>query len=185
MLAGVGRSGTVWIPEISNENLNQLAEHIKPVMRYAQTQNGLEPRFDNNLHESPRQNERLYYIQPVDIQQESYTWDPHPTRPAELGDKICDIATYHSYGYYGMFKPSVAEVIAAIPESLRDQVGGFEIISHPIDAADLNWNKQALNDGYHQAITRLYAKVPEGTGQLPEEDVIDSRSSELATTRAQ
>lgn len=38
-----------------------------------------------------------------------------------------DITTRHTYGYVLCFKPSVAEVLAAIPEELVEKVRGFTV----------------------------------------------------------
>jgi len=125
----------VWIPKISDERLNELAKKIKPVVR---------------IKGQPR------YIQPVDLRGVAYTWDPKPAGHAKGLAELCVITTYHSYGAPMFFKPSVAEVIAAIPEEHLDKVIAFEIISSPNTADDLNAEHEALNAGYHVAKTRLY-----------------------------
>jgi hypothetical protein len=85
-------------------------------------------------------------------------WSPKPTRRATRLARLTDITTYHTWGYYGFFKPSIAEIIAQIPESLLSDVIAFEIVDYPKDADDLNRQWDIVNEGYHQAITRLYAR---------------------------
>lgn len=93
-----------------------------------------------------------------DIVGTSYTWDPQydESRKVPVMKPMADITTFHGYGYYGMFKPSIAEVLAQIPDVLAQRVVAFEIIGRPESAADLNDHPDALNDGYHVATTRLF-----------------------------
>ena len=128
----------VWIPPIDGERLAELVERIKPIVDF------------------PRKGK--CYIKPVDPSKVAYTFDPKPTEPA--GDLVTldDITTYHGYGYYGIFKPSIAEVLAQIPTELIDRVVAFEIIDWPRDASDLNREREALDAGYHVATTRLYGR---------------------------
>ena len=90
----------------------------------------------------------------------AYNWEPRFKGPCEENLEILkDISTLHSYGYYGLFKPSIAEVLAQIPDEIIDQVCAFEIIDSPKTADDLNKNIKILNAGFHVATTRLYAKT--------------------------
>ena len=76
-------------------------------------------------------------------------------------EEIRRIRTYHSWGHYSMFKPSVAEVFAQIPRELRGTVGAFLVIG-PEDAAALNREQKALDAGYHVAETILYKRKSQG-----------------------
>jgi hypothetical protein len=58
-----------------------------------------------------------------------------------------------------MFKPSIAEVLAQIPEEHLEQVLAFEIVDSPNNVDDLNAEREALNAGYHIATTRLYKRA--------------------------
>ena len=131
--------GKVWIPKVSRGRINKLAKRIKPVIQ-----------FTHSIFRGKR------YIKPVDLFGVAYTWDPKPRRRARNLKPLCDITTYHAYGYYGCFKPSVAEVLAQIPKEYLDKVIAFEIIRGPETADDLNREKEALQAGYHVATTRLY-----------------------------
>ncbi len=133
-----------WIPKILDERLQELCKRIKPVVRFVSW-------FGKGK-------ECLYYIKPVDPRKIAYTWDPKPRRKARRLKKLCDITTYHSYGYYGFFKPSIAEVIAQIPEEYLNKVVAFEIVENPEKRDDLNLHSEALNAGYHVATTRLYIR---------------------------
>lgn len=96
----------------------------------------------------------------ADLVSTAYTWDPK-FKEEELPEleTLTEIRTYHGYGYYGLFKPSVAEVLAQIPGNLIQQTYGFEIIRVPQTAEDLNTDIEYVREGFHLAITRLYKKV--------------------------
>lgn len=127
----------VYIPEMSKEDVANRAERIKPCYRFGDV---------------------LKYIEPVDLYTTAFTWSPNPAENAEGLRPLNDITTYHSYGYYGFFKPSISEVLRQIPADIVDKVVAFEIIKSPENSDDLNANIEALNAGYHVATTRLYIR---------------------------
>ncbi|MFA6570038.1 MAG: hypothetical protein WCT77_02245 [Bacteroidota bacterium] len=127
-----------WIPEISDGELDKLTRLIKAVVDFP--------------------GEGKYYIKPVGPRTVVFTWDPKPDTVAEGLKPLLDIRTYHAFAFYGFFKPTIAEVIAQIPNDILDQVVAFEIIKHPETTEDLNNEKEAINAGYHVATTRLYTK---------------------------
>ena len=138
-----------YIPKSSKKRIAEWAMRIRPVVMITEPLSFLKP-----------QDGYLSFIKPPDLFNVAYTWDPKPTKEATGLKAVADIRTYHVYGYYGLFKPSVAEVIAQIPANLLPTVVAFEIIQNPETASDLNKEKQALDDGFHVAKTRLYAKEP-------------------------
>lgn len=125
----------IWVPVITDENLAELAERIKPVVKKGSA---------------------LRYIEDVGLRTVAFTWSPTLTKKAKGLEPICDITTYHSYGAPNMFKPSIAEVISQIPEKHLTDVVAFQITSSPDTVDDLNREIQALNAGYHVATTTLY-----------------------------
>lgn len=141
-----------WIPEISDEKLLELSQRIKPVIRFSRGLKG--------LFLSP---EGIpYYIKPVDLREMAFTWDATPSKKAKGLQEIVAIRTLHSYGYHGLFKPSIAEVIAQIPEEFLDRVVAFEIVDQPETAADFYRDeemREAFDAGYHTAFTMLYARA--------------------------
>lgn len=130
-----------FIPKISSVVLHELARRIKPVISFLK--DGVSTR---------------YYIKEVSLSSVAYTWDPVKTEVAEELVVLGQIITYHTYGYYGFFKPSIAEVLAQIPEKYLGVVCAFEIVAQPQTADDLNENIAILDAGYHVAITQLYGK---------------------------
>ena len=125
------------IREIDDETLATLVDRIKPVIR---------------------KKENLYYIKPVDPRKTAYLWDPKTTKKAKGLEQLTDIRTYHTFGYYGFFKPSIYEVIAAIPEELLLRVVAFELIDKPETREDLGKEWDLINEGYQVATARLYTK---------------------------
>ncbi len=157
-----------WIPAITDERLAELVARIKPIVRmeriitedlkFEDGAKGFRMRPDPSGKLQPWQTGELYYIEPVDPRGVAFSWDPIPTEKAMGIMPVRDITTYHSFGYYGNFKPSVAEVLAMIPQELVDEVVAFEIIKSPETADDLNRNSGARDAGYHVATTRLYKR---------------------------
>jgi hypothetical protein len=127
----------IWIPAVSREAILELGKRIKPVIDFGGSYGKC-------------------YIEPVDLFTIAYTWDPKRARKAVGLEQICDITTYHTWAYYGFFKPTISEVLAQIPAAHLEAVSAFEIIKRPENADDLNKEKVALNAGYHVAVTRLY-----------------------------
>lgn len=105
---------------------------------------------------------RHYFVSPQDPFGIAYTWDPirlqrvNAKKLIELGT----ITTYHAWGYYGFFKPSYSDVIAAIPSALLDMVRAFEIVDQPREASDMSKTEEirylTFDVGVHVATTKLY-----------------------------
>lgn len=96
----------------------------------------------------------LCTIKQPDLRKTAFTWDPKGLRKVKgTAVDVATVQTLHTYGYYGMFKPSIAEVLCQMPEGL--DADGFEVIG-PEDAADLNREHLALNEGFHVATTIFY-----------------------------
>lgn len=94
--------------EIEDDKLKQLFSKIKPVVRKDGC-NG------------------LYYIKDVDLRNVAFTWSPEITEDATGLKPFKTIITFHKYGYQGMFKPSIAEVLAQIPKRYTNKCVAFEI----------------------------------------------------------
>ncbi len=126
-----------FIPKIEDCRLEELAARIKPLVI-----NGGE----------------LFYIEPCDLRNTAFPWSPKFTVQAK--DIICHarITTLHTFGYQGFFKPSIAEVLAQIPEIYLDNTIAFEVIG-PNTVDDLNKQSDAVNAGFHMATTKLYGRL--------------------------
>ena len=62
----------------------------------------------------------------------------------------------HKYVSPMVFKPSIAEVLAQIPESQVNFVDAFEIIDYPAYGEEFVQNKVVFDNGYHISLVRLY-----------------------------
>jgi len=158
-----------WIPEVPKEHILELSQRIKPVMRFRRIHEVIRknPGEKSTIieEEHPRGELRraeldgvgmAYYIEDPNLFDVAYTWEPKPTTRATGLRPVRDIITYHAWGYYALFKPSIAEVLAQIPAELCEQVVAFEIVDSPKTTDDLHREQEALDAGYHVATTRLY-----------------------------
>ena len=131
------------IPKISDDMLEKLALKIKPVVRF--------------MDGVSNPNGELYYIQGVDYHRDltirSFVWDPKPIAPARDLVHYKDIKTYHTCDSHVFFKPSIAEVIAQIPENDITTVMAFETLSLGLTS------KNCTPDYHHFTTTKLYKKV--------------------------
>jgi len=119
------------IPSLSEKKLLERASRIKPVVR---------------------DKESLHFIKPVDIQSVAFTWAPELTEDAEMLHEFHRIKTYHSFGYGGLFKPSIEEVLAQLPDDIARQMVAFETFL---------MSQEICDGSYHLAETIIYA------GELP------------------
>lgn len=126
-----------YIPKLSEEELQKRSQLIRPVIRFGGT---------------------LYYIEDVHLSNVSYIWSPVKKERASGLVSVAKVTTYHTYGYYGLFKPSIAEVLAQIPEEMVGKVCAFEIVERPERAEDFSKDIKAFKAGYHVAVVQLYTK---------------------------
>lgn len=141
------------IPVVPEERIKELAQRIRPVMRFARTVKtagllGLNPSGS------------LYYLKPVDLFTTAFTWPgvpKHAGRAPRL-QKLRTINTYHTWAHYSFFKPTISEVLAQIPEDILDQVIAFELVppEDPLQPWDI------VQHGHHVAETTFYGKRPRG-----------------------
>jgi hypothetical protein len=136
-----GKVPTDYIPKISEERLRELAGRMKPLIK---------------------RDGKLIYVTNKNLKTVAFTWVEAGDLGATAGDEIVPfmtITTYHGFAYHGFFKPSQAEVLAAINKQLSPaeliQVVAYST-QGPHDAEELNQQIEAVNDGYHKAVTTLY-----------------------------
>lgn len=126
------------IPKISTEELEARYKKIKPLVRD----------LTGTLH---------WIRRPDSLTNASFTWDPVFLKEAVGLVPVETIKTLHAYGYYGVFKPSVQEVLAQVPSHLLGSVDAFSA-DGPRTSADLNRFRDELNAGFHVALTTFYRK---------------------------
>lgn len=100
----------VSIPEITEEELKVRYKRIKPIVEI----------------EGKKYLLREYTQE--ELREKSYIWDLEHDKRGEVNiDEYVPLVDYdfeciHKYGYYGFFKPSIAEVLAQIPQDLAGLV---------------------------------------------------------------
>ena len=139
----------VSIPKISDEEMMKRYKQIKPVI----TVNG-----------------KLHYFREYTLEElsnMSYFFNRHEDVREEVGEDELevlegkDFVCLHSYGYYGLFKPSVGEVLSQIRKYDLPIIKAFEIIESPQTVADFHkdsFTSIAFNNGYHVSTVRLYGE---------------------------
>jgi len=138
-------AGRIWIPHISEKQLQELAKRIRPLLRFAEGADG--------LFLSPHG--FLYYIKTVSIDKRSYLHQPHPDCRAGGFSKLGTIKTYHAYSNHLFFSPSIAEVLTFIFNKKKENVIAFEIIEGPQTMDE----PEAFEAGYHTALVQLYGRA--------------------------
>lgn len=138
----------VSIPKISDEEMMKRYEQIKPVI----TVNGKLHHFREFTFE--------------ELSGISYLWNRKNVREEVDEDELevlegKDFVCLHTHGYYGLFKPSISEVLAQIKEYDLPLIKAFEIIESPQTASDFrkdSFTSIAFDNGYHVSTVRLYGK---------------------------
>lgn len=105
----------VTIPEISDDELNSRIAKVRALR--LDDVGRLVPRvLSKSAVESPRNTSFLW-----DAEEPQEEWS-YP-KLKETYSYVC----YHTYGYYGFFKPTLAEVFAQMPEDVVRSAFGFTI----------------------------------------------------------
>jgi len=130
--------------EVTREEILQRAGRIKPVVRFAIDEKGKLHRDDSAMTGEMRLTERgglfkykdepywnfdgLYYIEPVDVFNTVFSWDPKPAKRAEPElVRLDDIVTHHYFAGV-FFKPTQADVLGQIPKEYLQKVVAFETV---------------------------------------------------------
>lgn len=130
------------IPEIDDKRLKELYQLLKPIVTI---------------------DEMKYLLREFTLQElrnQSYIWNRHEDKrdivdPSRL-ETVDDFLCLHTWGYYGLFKPSIAEVLSQAPESVIEQANTFEIIESPETREDVFKYKEVIDNGFHLSKVRAY-----------------------------
>lgn len=71
-------------------------------------------------------------------------------------EPVEDFLCLHTWGYYGLFKPSIAEILAQVPEKTICEANVFEIIEKPETREDVFRYPEVINNGFHLSKVRSY-----------------------------
>ena len=130
------------IPEIDDKRLKELYHLLKPIVTI---------------------DEMKYLLREFTLQElrnQSYIWNRHEDKrdiidPNKL-ETVDDFLCLHTWGYYGLFKQSIAEVLSQAPESVIEQANTFEIIESPETREDVFKYKEVIDNGFHLSKVRAY-----------------------------
>lgn len=126
-----------YIPEVAKEEIIRRAANIRAMKR--------------------DENGKLRFITHPDLFNTAYLWAPNLEGEAPPMQEVYRCTTYHTWAYYGFFKPSIAEVLAQLPADMVRKVKAFELVGEPQTAADFNKDREAFDAGYHVAEAVFYA----------------------------
>ena len=130
------------IPEIDDKRLKELYQLLKPIVTI---------------------DEMKYLLREFTLQElrnQSYIWnrqvDKRDVVDSSKLETVDDFLCLHTWGYYGVFKPSIAEVLSQAPENVIEQANTFEIIECPETREDVFKYKEVINNGFHLSKVRAY-----------------------------
>ncbi len=130
------------IPEIDDKRLKELYQLLKPIVTI---------------------DEMKYLLKEFTLQElrnQSYIWNRHEDKRDVVDlsklETVDDFLCLHTWGYYGVFKPSIAEVLSQAPENVIEQANIFEIIESPETREDVFKYKEVINNGFHLSKVRSY-----------------------------
>lgn len=130
------------IPEIDDKRLKELYHLLKPIVTI---------------------DEMKYLLREFTLQElrnQSYIWNRDEDKrdivdPSRL-ETVDDFLCLHTWGYYGLFKPSIAEVLSQAPENVIAEANTFEIIESPETREDVFKYKEVIDNGFHLSKVRAY-----------------------------
>ncbi len=115
-----------YIPKISDEKLNELYKRIKPVIYFEKKEKCKHcGSVINEYFHSEDEKGELFYIEDCNPRNAAFSWDPEKTKKAENIEPFKEITTYHTWAYYGFFKPFIAEVLSQIPNDVLEETVAF------------------------------------------------------------
>ena len=130
------------IPEIDDKRLKELYQLLKPIVTIDEMKYLL----------------RKFTLQ--ELRNQSYIWNRHEDKrdivDSSRLETVDDFLCLHTFGYYGLFKPSIAEVLSQAPESVIEQANTFEIIESPETREDVFKYKEVIDNGFHLSKVRAY-----------------------------
>lgn len=136
----------VSIPEISKEELLARYKRIKPIV------------------EIEGENYFLREFTESELTDISYIWNKNENKREPVNMDLFvprgkNFECIHAYGHPALFKPSIAEVLAQIPERDVPYVDAFKIIESPKTSSDFAKNQIVFDNGFHISKVQLYTSL--------------------------
>lgn len=123
-----------------------------------------------------RKGDKLFTIRdlPADLFGASFTWDAKRGQRVTKVEVMGEIETFHTYGYYGFFKPSIAEVYGPLSKQLDKfkDANAFEICTPDENGDGWSWLGSLMKDGEFITDREIMAQpnwmqLKSGTDYLP------------------
>lgn len=125
------------IPELSDKELMERYHQIKPLVKY-----------ENDYYKLKKYSLR-------ELKHNSFIWfNPEDLKSVvdlDNYDLLDEFDCYHSFGYYGLFKPTIAEVLTQYPDELLKESNAFILCDYPKYDSDLEANSDIFKAGYHES----------------------------------
>ena len=128
------------LPKITDEELLKRYTRIKPIVLYK---------------------EMYYYLKKYNIYQirnYDYLWDLRKNIRKKVdmnnSEVIGEFPCFHTFGYVGMFKPSIAEVLSQFPDELIKEANAFYLSEYPQNINDLNMQSEIISAGCHKSTVK-------------------------------
>lgn len=155
--------GDTRYPRISDKELEVLYDRIKPAVRGSHIEDKKLEAFIGRWAEEKglggkelatlkkNADETLFWIKGVHPRNIAFAWGPDPIGVTSELKEIGRITTYHTWAYYGFFKPTIGEVLAQIPAKIRGSTVAFEVVP-PVSVEGI----LTPDEKYQHAETILY-----------------------------
>ncbi len=128
------------LPHLTDDELLVRYKRIKPIVSYQ---------------------ELYYYLKRYNAQMmrnQSYIWNIKKDirEQVDMTDvkTLAEFPCYHTYGYYGFFKPSIAEVLQQFPDDVLEEANAFYMTSTPENEYDLGLQSEIVNAGCHRSAVK-------------------------------
>lgn len=128
------------LPHLTDDELLARYKRIKPIVSYQ---------------------ELYYYLKRYDVnmmRNQSYIWnlERNIRNQVDMTDAktIAEFPCYHTYAYYGFFKPSIAEVLEQFPDDYLEEANAFYMTSSPESEFDLGLQSEIVNAGCHRSTVK-------------------------------
>lgn len=128
------------LPHLTDDELLARYRRIKPIVFYQ---------------------ELYYYLKRYNakmMRNQSYIWNIERDirTQADMSDAItlAEFPCYHTYGWYGIFKPSIAEVLQQFPDEVLEEANAFYMTSTPNNEYDLGLQQEIVNAGCHSSTVK-------------------------------
>ena len=134
------------IPKVSKEEILKRYEKIKPIVDFYGTKYFIREYSEKEISNLP-----FIWLNSEDLTKvvDGNIYEQWPEK---------DFECLHTYIFYACFCPTIAEVLAQIPDDVLNEVSGFEIIAKPKNLEKLKENQERYSSNYHVSIVRLYRK---------------------------